>query len=190
MTKVIFFLGRPGSGKGTQIKYLKEKTGFEVIETGELLRKKSLEDDFLAKKVKETLGRGGLIPTPLVFLIWMPRLVDFREKGVKGVIFDGNPRKFYEAKMLEELFEMFEWNDIYALHLNISPQEAKERLLLRKRSDDNEKDINARLEWFEEEVMPVINNYNKKNSLIEINGEQSVEMVWKEIQEKLREVNI
>ncbi len=185
MTKVIFFLGRPGSGKGTQIDYLEKATGFEVIRTGELLRKKAEESDFLGKKVAEALGQGALIPTPLVFLIWMPLLVTYREKGVKGVIFDGNPRKLYEAKMLEELFEMFGWDSITALHLCISSQEAKERMLQRGRNDDNEEDIAARLAWFSDEVMPVVENYKNEGKLVEINGEQVVDEVWAEIQKKL-----
>ena len=187
MTKIIFFLGRPGSGKGTQIDYLEKSTGFKVIRTGELLRKKATEDDFLGKKTKEALSEGALIPTPLVFLIWMPLLVRFREEGVPGVIFDGNPRKLYEAKMLEELFTMFGWSNLTALHLNISPEEARRRMLARGRQDDNEKEIANRLSWFEEEVMPVVENYNQEGKLIDVNGEQSVEQVWEEIKEKLGE---
>ena len=185
MTEVIFFLGRPGSGKGTQIKMLEEATGFEVIRTGELLRKKAQENDFLGQKVAEALGQGALIPTPLVFLIWMPMLVSYREKGVRGVIFDGNPRKLYEAKMLEELFEMFGWNKITALHLHISPEEARSRMLKRGRSDDNDDDIAARLSWFKDEVMPVVENYREQEKLVEVNGEQTVEGVWQEIKRKL-----
>ncbi len=185
MTQVIFFLGRPGSGKGTQINYLEKATGFEVIRTGELLRKKAEEQDFLGEKIAEALSKGALIPTPLVFLIWMPMLVAYRERGIKGIIFDGNPRKLYEAKMLEEIFEMFGWCEITALHLCISPQEARDRMLQRGRSDDNEDDIATRLSWFNDEVMPVIENYKKEGILVEINGEQGAEDAWEEIQRKL-----
>ena len=183
--KIIFFIGRPGSGKGTQIDFLAKKTGFEVIKTGELLRKRAEEEDFISKKITETLSKGGLIPTPLVFLLWMPRLIKFREKGVEGVIFDGNPRKLYEAYMLEELFEMFEWKDVYTLHLKISEEEAYKRLAKRGRSDDNKEDIKERLTWFREEVEPVIDYYKEKNFLIEIDGEQSVEEVKKAIEDKI-----
>ncbi len=182
MTEVIFLLGKTGSGKGTQIKNIVKKTGFEVVNTGELLREKAKEDDFLGLKTKEILDRGGLIPTPLVFLIWMPRLVDFRERNVKGVIFDGNPRKLYEAKMLEELFLMFEWDRVSVFHVDITDEEVYQRLSNRKRSDDNPEDIKTRLAWFQDEVVPVIDNYKNSELFFRINGEQSVDGVWRDIE--------
>lgn len=178
-------MGRPGCGKGTQVKFLKKKTGFEVIKTGELLRKKAQENDFISKKITETLSKGKLIPTPLVFLLWMPKLMSFREKGVRGIIFDGSPRKLYEAYMLEELFEMFEWDDVCAIHIKIDEDEARERLLKRGRSDDNEDDIEERLEWFKDEVGLVIDYYSSKNILLEINGEQTIRKVEEDISQGL-----
>lgn len=184
--KIVFFLGRPGSGKGTQIKLLAEKTDFEVINTGDLLRERAEKDDFIGKKIKETLLNGRLIPTPLVFLLWMPVLLGFREKGVKGVIFDGNPRKLYEGCMLEELFEMFGWDEVMVLYLEISEDEVHKRLEKRGRDDDNKKEIEERLKWFREDVEPVVKYYFEKGMLLKINGEQSVEKVRKEIEEKTK----
>ncbi len=188
-TKVIFFLGKPGSGKGTQIKFLAEKTGFSAINTGELLRKRAKEDDFIGQKIKETLLRGGLIPTPLVFLIWMPILVDFRKKGVEGIIFDNNPRKLYEARMLEELFHMFEWKQVVAVYLKIREKEAYKRLERRKRYDDSKENIKERLRSFKEEVEPVLKYYSEKGKLVEINGEQKIEDVWKDTEKKLEKAD-
>ncbi len=190
MSKIIFFLGKPGSGKGTQIKYLEQKTEFEVVRTGDLLRSRAEEDDFVGRKVKECLLKGGLIPTPIVFLLWMPRLLEFREKEVKGIIFDGNPRKLYEAKMLEEVFKMFEWDSVFAVYLKISDNEAHKRLSKRKRSDDEKKDIISRLEWFNGEVMPVVESYLQQGRLIEVDGEQEIEEVWEELSQKIAEKNI
>ncbi len=185
MAKIISFLGKPGSGKGTQINYLKEKTDFEIIRTGDLLRKRAEESDFMGEKIKECLSKGGLIPTPVVFLLWMPLLIEFRQKNIKGVIFDNNPRKLYEAKLLEEVFNMFEWSDVSAIYLKISDKEAYKRLLKRKRSDDTEENIRARLDCFQEEVMPVINFYQDQKKLIEINGEGTVEEIKEEIDKKV-----
>lgn len=186
MTKVIFFLGKPGSGKGTQIKYLEENTGYKVIRTGELLRLRSKKEDYIGQKIEECLDKGALIPTPMVFLIWMPLLFDFQENKARGVIFDGNPRKLYEAQMLEEVFDMFDWSDISVIYLNISDQEAHERLSKRKRSDDNKEDIMARLKWFQEEVVPVISYYESKGKLIQIDGERSIEEIKDDISKKIQ----
>jgi adenylate kinase len=186
--KVIFLIGRPGCGKGTQLKFLIEKTGFSVVNTGELLREKAKDNDVVGKKVKEVLEKGGLIPTPVVFSLWMPRILDYYEKGERGVIFDGNPRKLYEARLLEELFLMIGAETPKVIYIKISEEESYLRLQKRKREDDNEEDIKERLRWFKKEVLPVIGYYSSKGDLIEINGEQSVEDVFVEIEEKIKEI--
>ncbi len=183
--KIIFLIGRPGCGKGTQLDFLIKKTGFSYIKTGQELRKKSEEDDFLGNKIKETLLKGKLMPTPVVFLIWMPLLIDFHKKEVKGILFDGNHRKIYEAKMLEEVFNMFEWNEIKVCHIKISEEESYKRLAKRGRSDDSEKEIEERLSWFKEQVEPVIEHFEDKGNLVEVDGEQSIDGVRVEIEKKL-----
>ncbi len=187
---VIFFIGRPGCGKGTQIQFLKEKTGFEVIRTGEMLRKEAKKNSLLGKIVKDVLEKGKLIPTPVVFSLWMPIILKLNEKKVKGVIFDGNPRKLYEAHMLEELFSMLKWDDPYLLYLQISEKESFIRLQRRGREDDRKEDIKERLRWFKKEVEPVAGYYRKKKRAIEVDGEDTKEKVWKEIEKKLRKANI
>ncbi len=181
--KILSIIGRPGSGKGTQVDILSKKTGFGIIRTGELLRQKAKEEDLIGKKIKQVFHHGGLIPTPIVFSLWMPKLEEFRKSEVKGVIFDGNPRKLYEAYMLQEVFDMFEWKEFRACYIDISEKEAYFRLAKRKRkhySGDKE-----RLSWFKTEVAPVIDYYRKKGVLVEVNGEQSIEKVQEELCEKL-----
>jgi len=185
---IISLIGRSGCGKGTQIDFLKKDTGFEVIKTGSLLRQKASEDDFLGKKIGEFLSQGRIMPTPVVFSLWMPKLIEIRNSSSpSGVIFDGNPRKLYEAKMLEEVFEMFGWQgSFFPIHLKISREEAERRLLERGREDDNSEEIKNRLDWFETEVVPVLQFYKEKGYLIEVNGEQSIEEVYKDIKKVLK----
>jgi len=54
------------------------------------------------------------------------------------------------------------------------------------RADDKLEAIKKRLEEFKKEVIPVIKHYKKQGRLIEINGEQSIKDVFKEILSKLR----
>lgn len=56
---------------------------------------------------------------------------------------------------------------------------------LETRSDDTPEAINLRLDLFEEEVVPVIDFYEKKGLLVKINGEQPIEEVHREILEKI-----
>ncbi len=180
--KLVSFIGRPGCGKGTQAERIIEKTNWKPIYTGKLLRKRAKKDDFMGNKIEKALSEGRLIPTPVVFNIWMPRLIEFRQSGnVDGVLFDGNPRKLYEAKMLDEVFEMFEWNDFTPIHIDISREESRERLLKRGRDDDHEEEIMRRLSWFESDVRPVLDYYEEREILEIVDGEQSIEEVQRSI---------
>lgn len=180
---IISIVGRSGCGKGTQAKLLQAKTGFQVINTGDLLRRRGQKQDSVGRIVKQVLGGGGLIPTPIVFSLWMPVLEKLKDEGTAtGIIFDGNPRKLYEAQMLDEVFEMFDWNDRFrACYIHISEGEATRRLLKRGRHDDTKKDIKERLAYFPREVEPMLRYYQKKKVLLKVNGEQSPESVHKDI---------
>ena len=186
--KFISLLGKPGSGKGTQAELLEKKFPFEHISTGELLRERVKKRDFIARRLHEIMETGGLVPTPSVFQLWMPRLEHLRkQKTFQGLVFDGSPRKLYEAQMLDELLQLYDWDKNFkVLHLVISDREALRRLQKRGRSDDDRKGILHRLKVFKKEVVPAISYYKKKGEVVEINGEQSVENVHKEILRKLK----
>ena len=49
------------------------------------------------------------------------------------------------------------------------------------RLDDNIKAIKNRLDYFDKNVLPVVKYYEKQKKLIKINGEQSIEDVFKDI---------
>jgi len=109
--KFLAILGKPGSGKGTQADFLEKKFPFEHISTGALLRQRIKKNDFIAKRLHEIMEMGGLVPTAAVFQLWMPRLERLRnQKKFQGVLFDGSPRKLYEASMLDELLDLYQWD--------------------------------------------------------------------------------
>ncbi|MBI2587775.1 nucleoside monophosphate kinase [Candidatus Azambacteria bacterium] len=179
----LIILGRPGSGKGTQAEILTKKYGFEWIQTGALVRKFAEGESFAARKVKAEAERGDLTPSWFVSLLWLQRLIETPETS--RVLFDGSPRKIWEAELLDEVLEWFEREMLRTLLIDISVDEAKKRLTLRGRIDDATEKVERRLALFDQELVPVIGHYEKKGVLIRINGEQSVEEVAKEIAEKL-----
>ena len=71
--------------------------------------------------------------------------------------------------------------------LETSEEWSTKRLSERRRNDDSLKSIKERMVYFEKDVVPVINYYEKesRHKLTRINGEQSVEEVHKEILEKV-----
>ena len=185
----IIILGRPGSGKGTQADLLEKKFNLQHVSTGQILRRRAKKKDYVGKKLFEILESGNLVPTPLVFQLWMPILEAFYKKSTKkGILFDGSPRKLYEARMLDETLRFYSWkkSQITVLNIQISPKEAMKRLLKRGRHDDERADIQNRLGWYIEEVIPVLLHYKRQGLKFDVNGAQSVEDVHKEILRKLK----
>lgn len=131
---IIILLGRPGSGKGTQAKLLGEKLKLNCIGSGDLLRKKSEEKDFIGKKIKSVINMGGLVPTPVIFKLWLDKFEELKKKkNLKGFIIDGSPRKILEAYLIDESLEWYEWGkNIKVILIDISPKEAIWRLTKRR----------------------------------------------------------
>ena len=187
---VLIVLGKSGSGKGTQVEKLAEQYGLKIISSGSLLRARAEEKDFVGNRIAGILDKGGLIPTPIIFHLWLHELEKIREaeNEVKGFIFEGSPRKLYEAYLLDETLWFYNLEkNMRVVHLDITDEEAVKRLLARKRYDDTEAAIRERLQWNKAEVVPAIEYYREKGKLIEIKGEQSIEAVHQEIMEKLKD---
>lgn len=55
-----------------------------------------------------------------------------------------------------------------------------------RRSDDTITAVKNRLKWFRTDVQPIINYYRKTGRLIKINGEQSIENVFKDILKNIK----
>lgn len=210
---MIILLGKSGSGKGTQAELLQEKLGLDYIGSGDLLRARAKKKDFSGRKVAKILREGGLIPTPVIFKLWLDKAEELKsKKGLKGFIMDGNPRKILEAHLIDEALEFYEWDkDMRAILIDISNKEAIWRLTKRRicmkcreiipfvghfrrvkkcpecggelvqRSDDTIEAVKERLSWYKTNVQPIVNYYRKTGRLIKINGEQSIEDVFRDI---------
>ena len=183
------FIGRSGCGKGTQVellmKVLKEKDPARdilYIQTGQALRLFIQGDSITANKTKEIYNVGGLMPEFLSVSTWTKLLIE-NYKGNEHIIFDGTPRKRHEAGVLDSVFAFYGFGKTWVINIEISPEEAVKRLLLRKRMDDLEDVIKKRLAWYETDVVPTIGYYrdNSSYNFIEIDGQRSVEEIHEDI---------
>ena len=185
------FFGRSGSGKGTQAKllidFLKKSTpntDVLYIETGQRFREFASEASLSAKKTKEIMGKGGLLPEFLPIWIWTEYLVR-HVSGDEHMVLDGLSRRSHEAPILDSAMRFYERKKPFVISINVRREVAKERLLGRQRSDDKEEDIEKRLDWYDKNVLPAI-EYFKQNpyyKFVEIDADRPVEEVHKDILE-------
>jgi adenylate kinase family enzyme len=192
--KTFIIYGSSGCGKGTQARllmdYLKKiDTAHQTlyIETGQRFRDFITEASYTAAHTKEIIDAGGLLPEFLPIWIWSEYFVR-HVSGNEHLILDGLSRRVHEAPILDSAMKFYKREKPYVLFLDVSREWAKERLMNRGRGDDNTKDIEPRLDWFEKNVVPAMEYFrnNPGYEFITIQGEQSIEDVHKEIVEKLK----
>ena len=190
---VFILIGRSGCGKGTQakllIKYLQDNNLGETlyIYTGDKLRAfVEKEKTLSARYGKSKMKAGDILPSFLAIWFWSGSLIEGVNEN-NNVIMDGSPRTLLEAMMVDDAMEFYGRSRVASIFLETSEEWSTKRLLEGGRGDDSLQSIKERLEFFEKDVMPVIDYYSGKSrhKLTRINGEQSVEEVHKEILEKV-----
>lgn len=183
MLNLVIF-GAPGSGKGTQASYIREKYSLLHLSTGEMLRKEIASETILGQEVKSFVTSGQLVPDELVTRVLEKSLADSMSEG-NGFIFDGFPRNGEQAKILENALSSLNLEINIAINLKASDSELIKRILLRGetsgRADDNEIVIKERLEIYRKNVSDLINFYQTRGKLNEVNGEGSPEEVFDRI---------
>lgn len=179
-TRTIFFIGKPGCGKGTQAKLLSAKTGWRIISSGDQFRAIAAEDTPVGQKVKEENHAGILQPHWFAMYLFLKSL--FSVGADEGVIFDGFNRKLPEAELV---MNALSWlgRTYTILDVRVSDEEVRRRLALRKniegRADDSA--VDKRLMEYREFTEPAIELLKTSGQYVAINGEQKPEAIAEDI---------
>jgi len=158
---IIWVLGGPGSGKGTQCERLIKRYGFQHLSSGDLLRDEVASGSAKGKELNEMMKNGVLVPRAVVLdLIKQAMLKNLAT--AKGFLIDGYPREVEQG----EDFEKEIAPSALVLYFDVSDETMTERLLNRAKSsgraDDNEETIKKRLVTFHNCSEPVIKKYHDK----------------------------
>jgi len=176
---ILILIGAPGSGKGTQAKYLKERYKITHLSTGDMLRENVGNATKLGKKANEYMQRGELVPDKLIIDMIAKRTL--KEDCKNGFLLDGFPRSLPQAKALDEMLREKELEPDAVINLIVPEEELVRRLLGRGRADDNEETIRNRLKVFNEQTSPVLDYYRKQNNVKEINGTGAIPKIRERI---------
>ena len=210
----ILLIGPPGGGKGTQAKKLSSKFNIPQISTGDMLRDHVKRMSKLGIEAKEFMDKGELVPDELILKMMKSKLSDNdcnngyildgfprtlpQAKGLDALLdnIDSNLDKVIIIKVDDDVIidrmsgRRVHKNSgrIYHIKYNPPKNEGLDDITnepLSIRSDDKKETVKNRLKIYHDLTKPLINFYNIKNILFEVNGENEIENVFANIINKL-----
>ena len=203
----VVFLGLAGAGKGTQAKMVADHLHVPFVASGDLFRYHQAEGTELGLLAKGYMERGELVPDEVTIKMILERIG--QEDARDGFVLDGFPRTLQQAKALDQALadsgidrtlyiKVGEEELVRRLSGRISCRQCgtpyqKEVLdsqgvtqcpscggELYQRPDDEPELVRRRLQVQRPEIINLVDHYTSQGTLIEIEGEQSVEAVAEE----------
>ena len=176
MFNIVIF-GKPGSGKGTQANFLKEKYNLYHISTGDLFRKNISNQTKLGIEAKLYLDNGDLVPDSVTIKMLENEVLSNKE--VDGYIFDGFPKTLNQAESLDDFLSSINLKINATIALDVNEDELITRLLDRgkttNRSDDQDiEKIKNRFKEYNTKTSILINFYSKQDKFFSVDGKGSV----------------
>lgn len=203
-SKVIILLGPPGSGKGTQAVRLSKELNIPHISTGDLFRENLGKGTDLGKKAKSYIEAGQLVPDEVVLDMLFDRVS--RPDCANGYLLDGFPRTIPQAEAFEK--HLNPNTKVIALNLDVKDETIIQRIANRltckqcgniqstsensqecikcqgelfQRADDKPEVVKERLRVYHEQTEPLIDFYQNKGVLVDINGENAPDKVFQDL---------
>ncbi|XP_057564224.1 adenylate kinase isoenzyme 1-like isoform X2 [Hippopotamus amphibius kiboko] len=99
---IIFVMGGPGCGKGTQCKNMATKYGFCHMGLGQLLRQEAQQGTRRGQKIRDIMLQGLLVPTGVILDMISDHMLSCPES--RGFLIDGFPRELRQAKEFERIW--------------------------------------------------------------------------------------
>jgi len=181
---VVFVLGGPGSGKGTQCSKISETYGFVHISAGDCLREERVKaDSELGALIEGHIKNGTIVPVEITCELLRRKMVQHGWDNGKFLI-DGFPRN---ANNLEGWQRVMGDSVDVAFCLNmVCPFDEMEKRLLKRgedsgRIDDNLESIRKRMITFNTETEPIVRLFVAEGKCRDIDARRPIEEVWGDV---------
>ncbi|DBA72571.1 hypothetical protein WJX79_010793 [Trebouxia sp. C0005] len=184
-TKIIFVLGGPGSGKGTQCDRIVAKYKLTHLSAGDLLREESKSGSETGQTLDSIMKEGKLVPQEITIGLLKKAML---KSGSSSFLIDGFPRALDQAQSFEEQIQPCDMVLFFDCPLDVMEQRLMERGKTSGRSDDNEETIRKRFKTFNEESMPVVEKYASLGKAHKISAVPPPEEVFLEVEKILQPV--
>lgn len=183
MINLILF-GKPGSGKGTQAEFVKNKYGLVHISTGDVFRYNISKQTELGLLAKSYMEKGDLVPDNVT--IKMLEAEVNKSRNANGFIFDGFPRTTHQAEILDDFLKKKDLSITMTIALEVDEAILIERLIKRGkesgRIDDQDKSkIKNRFDEYNNKTSQLIEYYKHQNKFYSVEGTGEIEQITQRI---------
>ncbi len=212
----IVLLGPPGAGKGTQAKQIAREHDLIHVSTGDLFRENLNNQTELGKLAQAYMNKGELVPDDVTVRMVEERLS--RPDSASGAVLDGFPRTDAQARAFDAMLEKIGQEVKVVPYIKVPDDVLVERLSgrwmsssglvyhekfnppvvkwiddidgsqLYQREDDKPATVRYRIDVYNEQTAPLIVYYQNKGVLVEIDGTLSIEDVFAEIKQAVKEI--
>lgn len=168
----LLLIGPPGAGKGTQATRLSATYGIPAISTGDIFRENVKNGTELGVKAKEFMDAGQYVPDSLTNDLVRDRLG--QPDVADGFLLDGYPRTLQQVEELDDILGVDGLALDAVVVLTADTDEVVRRLLGRAaeqgRSDDTDEVIRKRLDVYADQTAPLIEVYEGRGLVVEVDG--------------------
>lgn len=179
---IVFFIGKPGCGKGTQAKLLADVTGWPVFGTSSGLREIIASGTAAGQKLKQTMDSGALTPYWIASYVYLKTLFGLSDDNT--IIFDGTSRTLPETKIVADSLKWL-GRPFKIFHLTVPDEVVHGRIALRReketRADDHPDALATRLKAYYDDTDAAIAYLRDQGMLTEIDGHRDPEVIAAEV---------
>eukprot|EP01036_Dinobryon_divergens_P031453 gene31453-40852_t len=180
--KVVFVLGGPGSGKGTNCARIVRDFGFVHLSAGDLLRAERESGSSLADMINTFIREGKIVPAEVTVRLLRNAMTN---SGGDKFLVDGFPRDMQNLECWQKEMSSSIAEVVFLLFLDCPQEIMLARLLERGktsgRNDDNEDSIKKRFLTYEQSTRPIIDYFRGQNKIREVDSNRDIEDVYADV---------
>ncbi|KAM4721161.1 UMP-CMP kinase [Rhinophrynus dorsalis] len=186
---VVFVLGGPGAGKGTQCEKIVEKYGYTHLSAGDLLRDERKKPDSQFGELIETYIKDGKIVPVEITISLLQRAMEqtmAASANKNKFLIDGFPRNEDNLQGWERTMDG-KADVSFVLFFDCDNETCIRRCLERGkssgRSDDNRESLEKRIQTYLQSTRPIIDLYEKTGKVRKVDASKTVDEVFVKVQE-------
>ncbi|KAF4089440.1 hypothetical protein AMELA_G00066840 [Ameiurus melas] len=185
--QVVFVLGGPGAGKGTQCAKIVENYSYTHLSAGDLLREeRSRTGSKVGQLIDNYIKEGKIVPVEITINLLKKAMEETMQKDENKFRFliDGFPRN---EDNLQGWVEVMDGKaDVkFVLYFDCSNDVCIDRCLERGKSsgrtDDNKESLEKRMKTFLQSTRPIVERYEKQGKVRTIDASRTVCEVFADV---------